>query len=162
MFVSFVKFPSKFHTVVFRDCKVPNSASSFFLLLMLIIIRSGRLAEIWWSICISKSQRSMCVSFFRIDSGLCSYHSFVWSNFNFLLNWQWITLPTKLCLVLYSFCANLLHLLIMWLIISSLSPHSLHLLFCCVFSILTLVSPCDVVLSCCLKKFSFYLKVSFS
>ena len=34
---------------------------------------------------------------------------------------------------------DLLHSLIMWLIISSLSPHSLHLLFCWVFSILTLI-----------------------
>ena len=41
--------------------------------------------------------------------------------------------------VLYSFCANLLHSLIMWLIVSSLSPHNLHLLFCCVLSILALI-----------------------
>ena len=51
-------------------------------------------------------------------------------------NSQWITLPTQLCQILYSFCANLLHSLIMWLIVSSLSPHNLHLLFCCVLSIL--------------------------
>ena len=37
---------------------------------LLIIIRSGRLAEIWWSVCISKSQRRLCVSFSRTDSGL--------------------------------------------------------------------------------------------
>ena len=42
-----------------------------------------------------------------------------------------IPLPTQLCLVLYSFCANLLHSLVMWLMVSSLSPHRLHLLFCC-------------------------------
>ena len=35
--------------------------------------------------------------------------------------------------------ANLLHLLIMWLIVSSLSPHSLHLLFCWVLSILAFI-----------------------
>ena len=46
---------------------------------LLIFIRSGRLVEIWWSICIS-----LCVSFSRTDSGLCIYHLFVWSNFNFL------------------------------------------------------------------------------
>ena len=40
-----------------------------------------------------------------------------------------ITLPTQSCLVLYSFSANLLHSLIMWLIVLSLSPHCLHLLF---------------------------------
>ena len=54
-----------------------------------------------------------------------------------MLNSQWITLSTKSCLVLYS-CANLLHLL-MWLMVSSLSPHNLHLLFCCVLSILALI-----------------------
>ena len=37
--------------------------------------------------------------------------------------------------LIYTFCANLLHSLIMWLIVSSLSPHNLHLLFCCVLSI---------------------------
>ena len=59
-------------------------------------------------------------------------------RFKFLV-FQWITLPTQLCLVLYSFCANLLHSLIMCLMVLSLSPHSLHLLFFCVLSILTLI-----------------------
>ena len=68
----------------------------------------------------------------RRDSGLCIYHLFVWSNLSFLHNSQLITLPTQLCLVFYCFCTNLLHSLIMWLIVSSLSPHILHLLFCCV------------------------------
>ena len=36
-------------------------------LFLLIIIRSGRLAEIWWSVCISKSQKSLCISFSGID-----------------------------------------------------------------------------------------------
>ena len=40
----------------------------------------------------------------------------------------------------YSFCGNLLALLIIWLIVSSMQPHNLHLLFCCVFSILVLKS----------------------
>ena len=62
-------------------------------LLLLIITRFSRLAEIRWSVCISKSQRSLCVSFYRIDSGLCVYHLFVLSNFNFLHNSLWITLP---------------------------------------------------------------------
>ena len=86
----------------------------------------------------SKSQRSLFVSLFGIDAGLCIYHLFVWSNLNFLLTSQWITLPAQSCLVLYSFCANLLHSLI-WLIVSSLSPHNLHLLFCRVLSILALI-----------------------
>ena len=40
--------------------------------------------------------------------------------------------------VVSSLCANLLHSLIIWLIVSSLSPHNLHLLFCCILSILVL------------------------
>ena len=60
-------------------------------------------------------------------------------KFKFLHISQWITLPTQSCTVLYSFCANLLHSLIMSLMVSSLSPHSLHLLFCCVLSILALI-----------------------
>ena len=120
--------------VVCGDSIVHNSSSLSFLL---IIIRSGLLAEIRWSV--SKSESSLCVTFSRKDTGLCMYHLFVLSNFNFLHNSQWITLPSQSCLVLYSFCANLLHSLIMWLIVSSLSPHNLHLLFCCVFSILVLI-----------------------
>ena len=50
-----------------------------------------------------------------------------------------ITLPTQSCLVLYSFCASLLHSLIMWLIVSSLPPHNLYLMFYCVLSILVLI-----------------------
>ena len=41
--------------------------------------------------------------------------------------------------VIYSFCANLMQLLIMWWMVSSLSPQSLHLLYCCVLSILALI-----------------------
>ena len=78
------------------------------------------------------------VSFSRTDAGLCMYHLFAWSNLNFLYISQWITLPTQSCLVLYVFCANLLHSLI-WLIVSSLSPHNLHLLFCCLLPILALI-----------------------
>ena len=58
----------QFYSVINWDSEVYNSASLFFLL---IIKRSGRLAEIRWSVCISKSQRSLCVSFSRRESGLC-------------------------------------------------------------------------------------------
>ena len=53
------------------------------LFLLIISTRSGCLAEIRWSVCISKSQRTLYVSFSRTDSGLCIYHLIVWSNFNF-------------------------------------------------------------------------------
>ena len=109
------------------------------LFFLLIIIRSGLLAEIRWPVCMSKSHGSICVLFSRTGAGLCIYHLFEWSNLNFLHISQWITLPTHSCLILYSFCANLLHSLIMWLMVSSLSTYSLHLLFCCVLSILVLI-----------------------
>ena len=129
--------------MVIRDRKLHNSASSLFLLL--IIIRSGRLAEIRWSVCMSKSHWSLCVWFSRTDVGLWIYHLFVWSKLNFLHNFPWITLLTQSCLVLYSFRANLQHSLI---IVSSLSLHNLHLLFCCVLSILALIWLVLIVLFC--------------
>ena len=128
----------QFYSVVSRDGKIYNSASS--LLFLLIMTRSGRLVEIRWSVGIPRSQRSLYVSFSRTDSGLCIYHFFARSNFNFLHNSQCITLPTHSCLVLYSFYANLLLSLIMWLIVSSLSPHNLHLMFCYVFIIIIIYS----------------------
>ena len=146
MFHSFFPFPSKvevliflftffqFYSVVSRDSQVHNFESS--LLLLLIIIRSSFLAEIKWSVCMSKSHRSLCVSFSWTDEGLCIYHLFVWLNLYFLQISQCITLPTQSCLFLYSFCTNLLHSLIMWLIVSSLSP---HLLFGWVLFILALI-----------------------
>ena len=113
-----------------------------------IIIRSGLLVWIMWSVCMLKSHRNLCVSFSRTGAGLCTYHLLVWSNLNLLHISQWITFPTQSCLALYSFCANLLHSLIMWLMVSSLSPHSLHLLHNCVLSILTLVWLVLMALSC--------------
>ena len=59
---------------------------------------------------------SLCVSFSRTGSEWYKY-------LNFLHNSQWITFPIKSSQVLNSFCANLLHLLIMWSIVWSLSPH---------------------------------------
>ena len=44
-------------------------------------------------------------------------------------DFHWIIFPTKSCLLLYSFCTSLLHL-IMGLVVSSLSPNNLHLVFC--------------------------------
>ena len=81
------------------------------------ITKFGRLAKIWWSVCISKSQCTLCVSFSRTDSGLCIYHLSPWSNFSFLQKSLLIPLPTQSCLVLYYFWANFLHSLSMWLII---------------------------------------------
>ena len=135
----------QFYSVVSRDSKVNYFASSLF---WGIIIRSGLLAEIRWSVCMSKSHRSLCMSFSRTGAGLCIYHLFGWSNLIFLHFSQWITLPTQSCLVLYSFYANLPDSLIMWLMVSSLSPHILHLLFYWVLSILAWIWLILTALSC--------------
>ena len=94
------------------------------------------------------SHRSLCVLCFRSVAGLFIYHFLVWSKLKFLHISLWTTLPTQSCLVLYSFCANLLHSLIMWLVFSSLSPHSLHLLFYWVLSILVLIWSVLMALTC--------------
>ena len=130
-------FSHSFSFILWSAETVKSTILHFFF--FLITIRSGLLAEIRWFVCMSKSHRSLCVSFSMRGAELCIYHLMVWSNLNFLHISQWITLPTQSCLVLYSFGTNFLHSLIMWLTVSSLSPYSLHLLFCCVLSILALI-----------------------
>ena len=98
-----------------RTTKSINRQILFFVLL--IVTRAGLLTEIRLSVCISKSQRSLCVSFSKTNSWLCKCHFFVWSKLNFLHNYQWITYLTLSCLVLYPLCATLLHSLIMCFII---------------------------------------------
>ena len=58
-------------------------------------MRSGLHAGIRWSVCMLKSHRSLCESFSRTGAGLCIYHLFEWSNWNFLRISQRITLPTQ-------------------------------------------------------------------
>ena len=111
---------------------------SFFLL---TITRSGRLV-----ICLYIKIPENFVWFSKMDSELWIYHWFVWSNLNFLYNSQWFTLPIQLCLVSNSFFANLLHSLIRWLIVSSLSPHNQHY---CVLSIFALTSLVLMAFSFC-------------
>ena len=62
----------QFYPVVSRNGKVFYQTGSLFLL---TISRSGRLAEIRWSIFISKSHKSWCISFSRTDFGLCIFYS---------------------------------------------------------------------------------------
>ena len=141
----YLSFFSHSFSFILWSAETAKSTILQVLFFLLFIIKSGLLAEIRWSVCMSKSHRSLCVSFSRTSVGLCIYHLFVSSNLNFLHISQWITLPTQSCLVLFSFCANFC---IMWLMVSSLSPHSLHLLFCWVLSILALIWLVLTVLSC--------------
>ena len=145
----FTFFP--FSTVFRHHSKVYNFAILFFFFLFIfIIIRSGLLAEIRWSVCMSKSHGSLCMLFSRIYTGLCMYHLFVWANFNFFHISKWINWPTQSCLVLYSFCVNLLHSLIMWLMVFvsiSTQPSfaiSLHL----IYSRFDMIGSYGVVLCC--------------
>ena len=55
------------YSVVSRDSKVGNFTDYLFF----IIIRSGLLAGIRWSVCMLKSHRSLCESFSRTGAGLC-------------------------------------------------------------------------------------------
>ena len=114
--------------MVSRDSKAHNFLNSFFFKLLLGLVFLLRLAD-----------QFVCVSFSRRDAVLCMYHLLLWWNFDLLHISQWNTLPTQSCLVLYSFCAKLPLSLILWLIVSSLSPHSSHLLCCYVLSILALI-----------------------
>ena len=59
-------------------------------------------------------------------------------KFKLLAPSRLITFLTQWCLVLNSFCANSQHSLTVWLIVSSLLPHNIHLLFFCHLSILAL------------------------
>ena len=49
---------------------------SLFVFLLLTLIRPGCLAEIWWSVYMSKPERTLCVLFSRKDSGFCIYQLF--------------------------------------------------------------------------------------
>ena len=73
-----------FYAVINQDGKV---------CFVLTITKSGRLEEIKWSVCISKSQRILCISFSRTDAGLYLHHLFTWSNLNIFHSSQWINLP---------------------------------------------------------------------
>ena len=98
-------------------------------LYLLTITRSGCLAEMRWSVCISKSQGSLCVSSPRTDSGLCICHLFVWSNLKILSQFlvDHLLHPVVFCFIL--FFADLLYSLIMWLIVSS--QH--HIIYVCIY-----------------------------
>ena len=86
-----------------------------------------------------KNPREFCVFHFPGWVLVCAYTIWQYGQISDLHNSQLITFPTQSCLVLYSFCASLLHLLIMWLIISSLLSHNLNILSCCILFILTLI-----------------------
>ena len=123
-----------FHNLLDQDDKIQYLVGCHFLKLSLGQVVLLRLADLL----VYQNPREGCVSCSRADSVLCIYYLFVCSNVNFLRSCQWISSLTHLCLVSYSFCSNLLYSFIIWLIISTLSPHYLHLLFCSSLSVFSL------------------------
>ena len=99
---------------------------------LLINAKSGLRAEI---LLVSQNFKE----FYASHSGLCIQHLAVWSNFNVLHSSQRITFTAEFCLVLHSFCASLLKSIIVWLTFLSLFLHKLHLIFCYVLSIFSLI-----------------------
>ena len=93
MFHSFFQFPSKlrylsffshYFSFILWSAGTANSTVLQVFFFFLIIIKSGLLAEISWSVCMSKSNMSLCVSFSRTNARLYIYHLLIWSNFSFL------------------------------------------------------------------------------
>ena len=130
-------FSHSFSFILWSTGTAKSKILKVFPFLLSIIIKSGLLIRL--SVCMSNPHWSLYESFSETDAGLCIYNFFVWSNLNFLHISLWIPLSNQSCLVSNYFWANLLHSLIMWLMVSSRSPHNLHLLLFCVLSILALI-----------------------
>ena len=96
MYLSLFLFSSNFTLWSVGSAKSTILQVLFF---WLLIIRSGRLAEIRYLL-VSQNPIGVCVTFSGTDVGFCLYHLFVWSDFSSWHNSQWITLPTHLCKVL--------------------------------------------------------------
>ena len=75
---------------------------------------------------------------------------------------QWITLPTQSCLVLYYFCANLLHLLVIDGFLSVTAQPTLAISLHLIYSRFDMISSYGVILCCYSERFGFFLKVFFS
>ena len=79
-YLSLFKFFLQYYPVVRRNGKIQYLANSLFFFLN--VTTSNRLAEIRWYVCISKSNRMLCISFSRTDSG-----SFIWTSLRFWHNY---------------------------------------------------------------------------
>ena len=84
----------------------------FFLLIIKKVFKSGR---DFFYLYVSQNPKGVCASHSLGHILDCSYTIYSYGqNWNFLNSSQWITLTTKSFLVLYSFCANLLHSIIIF------------------------------------------------
>ena len=95
-FLVFLQSPSIIFSLsfIFTLWSAGTAKSTRCSFLLLMYTKSVFLARIRWSVCILKSQRILCVSFFGTDSGLYIYHLVVWSNFDYFPH------PVELSLVL--------------------------------------------------------------
>ena len=91
--LSFFSFSFKF--TLWSDGTVKSTIRQVLLFLM-ILTRFGRLAEIRWSVCISKSRRCLCVSYSKTDSGLCILH-FIIITIIIVNIISWWVLQTSVC-----------------------------------------------------------------
>ena len=105
----YLSFFSHSFSFILWSAGTAKSTNLQVLFFLLIILMSGLLVEIRWSVCMS--HWSLCMSFSRADAGWCIYYLFVKSNFTFLHVSQWVTWPTQWSVVLNSFFA---YLLIIW------------------------------------------------
>ena len=87
----------------------------------------------------TKSLGIYITSFSKTDSDLNIYHFVVWSNFSLFLNTQLITFSSSQAKFFLHLLCSFFHSFIMWLNLSSLWSHNLHLLFRCVLSIFSLI-----------------------
>ena len=71
-------FSHSFSFILWSARTAKSTIWQFLFFFLLIIIRSGLLAEIWWSMFMIKSHRSLWVLFSRAGAGLCIYHLLVW------------------------------------------------------------------------------------
>ena len=104
----------------------------------LAITRSGRLTEIRWFFLYLKIPehfvRLILQDWFRVV-----HLPFIrMIKFKYLAQFPVDPFPHRVVSSFIVFYASLLHPLIMWLIVSSLSSHNIHLLFCCVLPIFAL------------------------
>lgn len=85
---------------------------------------SGQFCSILWSVWIGKSYSNVRFSDSSTGFGSCSYQFWKQSKPKFWQNLQWTHLPILSCLQpLFSFWADFVHFVTMWLMVSSRSPH---------------------------------------
>ena len=96
----YLSFCSHSFSFIMWSARTAKSTVLQILYFLLIIIRSGLLAEIRWSVCMSKSHRSLCVSFSWTGAGFIPFVSVV--KFKFLAHFPFDHLADTVmfCLIL--------------------------------------------------------------